>query len=135
MAGSWGTGRLCGHLSSLPRNKPTWPLVDGLAGGHGPRPERILQLPDVALHGFQAFGDGSRGLESRHTRYGDLGMQKELRSQEQARLSSQPSRHQDSGREARPCREAAAPPSHPAPSLGKPSSSPALTAFPPQSLR
>lgn len=49
-----------------------------LGGGHDPRSGRILQLPDVALHHFQALRDGCRGLERRHTWYGNLGTEKEL---------------------------------------------------------
>lgn len=52
---------------------PTWSLGLSLSGGHSSGPKRILQLPDVALHGFQALGDGRRRLESRHTWYGNLG--------------------------------------------------------------
>lgn len=46
--------------------------------------DRILQLPDVALHGLQALGDGCSGLKRRHTRYGNLGTGKEHWSEERS---------------------------------------------------
>lgn len=55
-------------------------------GDHDPRPEWILQLPDVALHGFQAFRDRRRRLEGRHTWYRNLGTEKRLGSLEAAQF-------------------------------------------------
>lgn len=73
-------------------------------GGRDREPGRILQLPDVALHGFQALRDRRRRLERRHTRYGNLGAEKELWSHEGGSpWSFQPTQHPGFA-----CREAAA---------------------------
>lgn len=70
--GGSGVGRE-GAGPADPSPRPAWPLGLLLSGGHRSGPKRILQLPDVALHGFQALRDGRRRLESRHTWYGNLG--------------------------------------------------------------
>lgn len=79
LLGAMGSGCSADASPALSEKSPTW--VFGPAcqpdGGHDPEPGRILQLPDVALHSFQALRDGRGGLERRHTRYGNLGTEKE----------------------------------------------------------
>lgn len=90
----YGLMLLCGCLSSPGCKQAPLSLWASRPAGRrdGGRPctGRILQLPDITLHGFQALRDRRGGRERRHSRYGNLGTEKEPWSQRKAPQSFQP---------------------------------------------